>query len=311
MLTETNNLFDQNEVTTYSIHKCKHLVHHQDFAQIPGTFLDRFPNILKGKELREIVQTFYRAVANSKPIIWAIGGHVIKCGLSPLLLDLMTKKMVTAIAMNGAAAIHDFEIAFWGKTSEDVKESLKDGSFGMAYETANQINHGINTRVDQKTGLGEALQREMSCWRPEFGDLSLIRESFYSQVPVTIHVTLGADVIHMHPEADGTKIGQGSLNDFRLLTSLISTLEGGGIFLNVGSAVVLPEVFLKALNLARNLGHVVDDFVTVNLDMIQHYRPNENVVIRPHVGGKGKGYSLTGHHEIMIPLLYSLLTKGI
>lgn len=213
--------------------------------------------------------------------------------------------------MNGATAIHDFEIAFWGETSEDVKESLKDGSFGMAKETAERMNFAINTRVNKTRGIGQALQQELICWRPNFSWLSLLQSSYYSNVPVTVHVTIGTDVIHMHPSVDGAKIGQGSLNDFRLLTSLISQLEGGGIFLNVGSAVVLPEVFLKALNLARNMGNVVDDFVTINLDMIQHYRPNENVITRPHEGGKGKGYSLTGHHEIMIPLLHYLLTQEL
>jgi len=288
-----------NNIKTYSIQDRKSLINYQDFSRISGSFLDLVPNILKGKDLREILTAFHQAVENQKPILWALGGHVIKCGLSPLLIDLIHRKMVTGIAMNGATAIHDFEIAFWGKTSEDVKESLKDGSFGMAQETTERMAFGISTYVNKDIGLGKALQKEIVLWKPEFPHLSILRESFYAGIPVTVHVTIGADVIHMNPLIDGGKLGQGSLNDFWDLVSLVSQL---------GSAVVLPEVFLKALNLARNLGHKVDNFVTINLDMIQHYRPNENIIKRPHEGGKGKGYSLTGHHEIMLPLLYSLLT---
>jgi len=288
----------------------KSLVDFRDFSSPQeylgsGNLLDLIPRILKGNELRGIAETIHRAARENKPVIWALGAHVIKCGLSPLILELMTRRMATAISMTGAGAIHDFELALWGKTSEDVEEGLRDGSFGMTQDPAARMNFAISSRVTNVRGIGKALQQELAHLDPEFSQLSLL---YQAEIPVTVHVTLGADVIHMHPSANGAMIGQGSLNDFRLFTELVSGLQGG-VFLNAGSAVTLPEVFLKALNLARNQGYKLDDFTTVNLDMIQHYRPNANVVTRPHIGGRGKGYSLTGHHEILLPLLYHLLVN--
>lgn len=299
----------------YSFENRKSLVNFRDFSSledydISNNLLDLIPKILKGNELREIIYRIKQAREKEKPIIWALGAHVIKCGLSPLIIDLMTRGMATAIAMTGAGAIHDFEIALWGKTSEDVEESLKDGSFGMTSEPAARMNFVISSRVTNARGIGEALQQELVSRPTQYSGFSLLYHSGFFKAPATIHVALGADVIHAHPSADGAKIGQGSLNDFRLFTELVSQLQNGGVFLNIGSAVFLPEVFLKALSLARNQGYELDNFTTVNLDMIQHYRPNTNVVIRPHIGGKGKGYSLTGHHEIMLPLLYHLLIEG-
>lgn len=296
---------------TCSVEERVSLVRWQDFSDFSSVgFLSLFPRILKGNDLRDILLAFRRAAASERPIIWALGGHVVKCGLSPLIVSLMDRGMVGGIAMTGATAIHDFEIAFHGETSEDVRSTLPFGDFGMARETADWMNCAINTRAEE-LGIGAALGEALVCRQASWGHLSLLAAAHSRKIPVTVHVALGADVIHMHPSANGARIGRGSLNDFLLLVSLVSQLEGGGIFLNVGSAVILPEVFLKALSLARSRGNTVDDFVTINLDMIQHYRPNANVVVRPHERGRGKGYSLTGHHEIMIPLLYGLLTNRV
>lgn len=297
-------------IKTIAICERKSLVSTADFASVvrwksTGNFLDLLPHISKGIDLRELVASIVVARENKRPVLVGIGAHVIKCGLSPLLIDLMKKGFITAIAMNGACAIHDYEIALCGRTSEDVGENLPDGSFGMARETAIGMGEAIRT-IDDKAGLGKAFGSAVKCL--PYKHFSILGNAFELNIPATVHVTIGADVIHMHPEVDSSLLGYGSYQDFLLLSSLISKLDGG-CYLNIGSAVTLPEVFLKALSLARNLGHTVDNFTTANFDMIKHYRPDVNVVKRPHFGGKGKGHMIIGYHEIMIPLLYSLLVR--
>jgi len=230
--------------------------------------------------------------------------------LSPLIIDLMERGAVSCLAMNGAGAVHDFEMAFLGQTSEDVAAELETGRFGMAQETGAFLNDAWKRYVGAGVGLGEAMGRALAEQALPHRELSLVGNAYRLGIPVTLHVALGTDIVHMHPGADGAAIGLGTMNDFRLFTGVLCGMGDGGVYLNVGSAVVLPEVFLKAVSLARNLGHPVHNFTTVNLDMISHYRPQTNVVHRPTSAG-GKGYSLIGHHEIMIPLLYQLVVEGL
>jgi hypothetical protein len=228
----------------------------------------------------------------------AIGAHVIKCGLSPLIIDLMKRRVITALAMNGAAAIHDYEVSLIGATSEDVAVSLKDGSFGMARETAAAFQIASTKGAKENIGLGRALGNKIVEEKNKYNDMSLLVWGAKLNIPATVHVALGTDTIHMHPNVSGKDLGESSHIDFKILASVVSELEGG-VWLNVGSAVIMPEVFLKALCIARNIGKKVENFVTVNMDMIQHYRPQTNVLKRP----TQQGYAITGHHEIMLPLL--------
>ncbi len=233
----------------------------------------------------------------------------IKCGLAPILIDLMQRGYATAFVLNGAAAIHDFEIAIAGQTSEDVEAVLPDGSFGSAQETGREMNEAI-VEAAGHTGLGEALGRRLErIADPRFAACSLLHEAYRARVPVTVHVALGTDTTHTHPAAQGAAIGEATHYDFRLLCSLAKPLHDGGVYLNVGSAVLLPEVFLKVVSTVRNLGHPLADFTTANFDFIQHYRPTANVVNRPHAQSGGRGYSITGHHELMIPLLAAALLE--
>lgn len=308
---------DFSAVRTYSIQGRHSKVSVADFARMEGWNVGDgveklFPRILKGRELAEVAERWVKASLLRKPVILALGGHVIKCGLSPLLIDLMHRGVVTALALTGAGAVHDFEVALVGHTSEDVAAELGEGRFGMAEETGAGINGAFNRNVPQGLGLGEALGRELAQGDFPYKGFSLMAAAHTLSIPLTIHQAIGTDIIHMHPTCDGAVLGQGSYRDFRRLTTLVAQLDGGGCFFNLGSAVVLPEVFLKALSLARNLRGRVSDFMTVNLDMIQHYRPNVNVVQRPHVDQQdqpagGLGYALTGHHEIMVPLLYAMV----
>jgi hypothetical protein len=266
-------------------------------------WLDSLPRLLAADSLRAVVDALRRARANQRAIVWGLGGHVIKCGLAPVLIDLMHRGYATAFAMNGSASIHDFEIAIAGHTSEDVEAVLPDGRFGSAEETGGRMNQALAPGL----GIGEALGRALlGTAHP-----SLLREAYSSRVPVTVHVAIGTDTPHTHPAADPARIGAATHHDFRLFCSLLTQLDGGGVYLNVGSAVVMPEVFLKALSAVRNLGHPLAGFTTVNLDFIQHYRPRVNVVERPHAGGTGRGFALTGHHEIMLPLLAALLVEAV
>jgi deoxyhypusine synthase len=237
-----------------------------------------------------------------KPVIMAMGAHVIKCGLQPVLKSLIDAGVITSIAMNGAGPVHDYEISLIGETSEDVGAVLHEGQFGMADETGRDINRALKRGVEKGMGYGESVGRFIIENNNPHRDLSLLAACVERGVPVTVHAALGTDIIHQHPEADGAVIGEASFTDFRLLVSIVADLGDGGVFLNVGSAVILPEVFLKALSVAQNLGNRVDRFTTANFDMQQHYRPLQNVVKRP-TSGQGRGYTITGHHEIMLPLL--------
>ena len=273
--------------------------------------LDSLPHILAADSLRAVVQAIAEARAAGRMILWGLGGHVIKCGLAPVLADLMRRGYATAFAMNGAAAIHDFEIAIAGHTSEDVEAVLPDGRFGAAEETGREMNLALNmstARSDE--GFGEALGRHLEKIADlQFAPCSLLCAAYANATPVTVHVAIGTDTPHTHPAAQGAAIGRATHHDFRLLCSLVKEIHDGGVYLNVGSAVVLPEVFLKAVSVVRNLGNPLADFTTVNFDFLQHYRPKVNVVERPHAQSGGRGYALTGHHEIMIPLLAAALIE--
>ena len=268
-----------------------------------GHFLASLPDILIGADFRQFARQLARAIQNKKTIAIGIGGHVIKCGLSPVLIDLMKRGYISAIAMNGATAIHDIEIAMRGQTSEDVAQGLRDGSFGMARDTGDFINHTINASAG---GYGSALGKKITDTDLPHRNHSILANAHELDIPTTVHVAIGTDITHQQPGVSGEAIGRASFEDFRIFCSVVSTLEGGA-YLNIGSAVILPELFLKALTIARNLGHTVDHFITANFDMIQHYRPRVNVVQRPTMQG-GTGYAFTGHHELMIPLLAHALT---
>lgn len=285
-----------------------------DFARVhekgadAGRWLDSLPRILAADSLRAVASAILEARKISKPVIWGIGGHVIKCGLAPVLIDLMDRDCATAFAMNGATSIHDFEIALSGETSEDVEAVLPDGRFGTAEETGREMNLAIAGAGD--CGIGEALGARLNEIAPaRFAAHSLLAQAWKRNVPVTVHVAIGTDTPHTHPAADGAAIGAASHRDFRLFCSLVQELDGGGVYLNAGSAVVLPEVFLKAVSVVRNLGHSLAGFTSANFDFLQHYRPRANVVDRPHARSGGRGYAITGHHEILIPLLAAILVE--
>jgi hypothetical protein len=268
------------------------------------------PRILAGDSFRLAVESISLARKGGKSIIWALGGHVIKCGLAPILTDLMRRGYANAFALNGAAAIHDFEIALAGHTSEDVDAVLPDGTFGSAEETGREMNLAILEGAQHSIGIGEALgQRLSEIGDPRYAPDSLLLRAYRLAVPVTVHVAVGTDTPHTHPTANPAAIGAATHHDFRLFCSLVASLDQGGVFVNMGSAVVLPEVFLKAVSAVRNLGYPVREFTTINLDFLQHYRPRVNVVERPHLKAGGQGISLTGHHEIMLPLLAAALIE--
>lgn len=276
-----------------------------------ASLLDSLPKLLAADSFRAVVEAVRKARAEKRAILWGMGGHVIKCGLGDILLDLMRRGWITAFVMNGAASIHDFEIAIAGQTSEDVEAVLPDGRFGAAEETGREMNVAIAEGQRDGIGIGEALGRRLETLaKPEFAPHSIVAMAYRANVPITVHVAMGTDTPHTHPAADGSAIGAGTHRDFRLLCSLVRELDKGGVYLNVGSAVVLPEVFLKAVSVVRNLGYPLTEFTTVNFDFLQHYRPKMNVVERPHAKAGGRGYSLTGHHELMIPLLAAALIEG-
>ena len=275
-----------------------------------GAWFDSLPRILAGADLRKVADAVGAARAQKRAIIWGLGGHVIKCGLAPVLIDLMRRGHATVFALNGAAAIHDFETALAGHTSEDVGAALPDGRFGSAEETGREMNEAIGGGVRDGLGIGEALGRRLeTAADPAFAPFSLVLQAYRAAAPVTVHVAMGTDTPHTHPAADAAAIGAGSHRDFRLLCSYVADLHDGGVYLNVGSAVVLPEVFLKAVSAVRNLGHPLSGFTTANFDFLQHYRPRMNVVERPHAASGGAGYAITGHHELMIPLLAAALIE--
>jgi hypothetical protein len=275
--------------------------------ELPG-FLDSLPQVLAADSLRAVVAAIAEARAREKAIIWGMGGHVIKCGLAPVLTSLISRGYATAFMTNGSTTIHDFEIGIAGATSEDVESVLPDGRFGSAAETGQEMNAAIVGGVADGLGMGESLGRRLDeIAEPGLREHSLQWQAYKRVVPFTVHVAIGTDTPHTFPEASGAAIGEATHRDFRLLCSLVRDLNEGGVYLNVGSAVILPEVFLKAVSVVRNLGYPLREFTTVNMDFLQHYRPSANVVHRPHANAGGKGYALTGHHEIMIPLLAALL----
>lgn len=308
---------DLSRIETYPLASRPSKVTVRDFAKPlsddealnTAALLDSLPRILAADTLRSIAAAVVEAKSKNRAIIWGIGGHVVKTGLAPILIDLMRRGFVTAIAMNGSGVIHDFEIAVAGWTSEDVDAALGSGTFGMAEETGRLINEAIKRGVAEDCGVGESVGRALVEMKPQYAGYSILHAAYASKIPVTVHVTIGADIIHIHPHADGAAIGAATYRDFLLFTSLIKELDGGGVYLNIGSAVTMPEIFLKAVTVARNLGHSLADFTTANFDFIQHYRPMTNVVRRPVAGGAGRGYSVTGHHELMIPLLAASIVR--
>jgi hypothetical protein len=273
------------------------------------SFVRGLPNILAAQNLKSIAAKIADCHRKRKTVLLGMGAHPIKVGLSPLIIDFMERGIIDALALNGAGIIHDFELAYMGETSEDVAASLKDGSFGMGEETGAFINAAIieGTRLD--LGVGAAVGNAIVKNHLPYRRLSILATASRLGIPVTCHIAIGTDIIHMHPKADGKALGDCSLRDFRTLTSVVATL-GGGVYLNFGSAVILPEVFLKAVSLARNLGNAVENLTTVNLDFLQHYRPLTNVVSRPTLQ-TGKGYQITGHMEIMVPLLFGAVLEEL
>lgn len=302
---------DLSRVRTVPLRERANKVHAGLFASPPGddrsfrAFLDSLPQILQATSLRAVAQAVAGATAAGKPVVWMLGGHVIKTGLAPLLVRMMERGAASWIAMNGSAAIHDFEIARWGATSEDVESGLADGTFGMWDETGREFNEAVKAGAETGAGLGEALAAALER-APQLAapDRSLLLAARRLGVPASVHAAIGADIIYQHPSADGAAIGCTSMVDFRRLAAHLPRLHDGGVVLNVGSAVIMPEVFLKALTVARNLNDGQPRrFVAADFDMIRHYRPRMNVVERPARTGEGTGYQITGHHEIMIPLL--------
>ena len=281
-------------------------------------FLDSLPAILAAQDLRELSSSIQRARARKRAIVWGIGGHVIKVGLGPVLIDLMQNGFVSGVAMNGAALIHDFEIAMVGNTSEDVDAALGEGQFGMAEETGFGINEIAKLAHRLRMGYGEAAGQYLTSGilAPRYPEMSVLVAAYRQRIPVTIHIAVGTDIPHMHPAADGAALGDASHHDFRLFCALVQQMDAGGIYLNWGSAVILPEVFLKAVSVVRNLGVPLRPITTANFDFIQHYRPRQNVVTRPVAtskgakGGESKGYAITGHHELLLPLLAAALVSG-
>jgi len=305
--------FDLSGVRTWPLESRKSKVRAEDFAhpitpgQTVAAFVDSLPDILAASDLKAVVHAIDEASRADAGIVWGLGAHVIKTGVGPVIVDLMERGFVSAIATNGAGVIHDVEIALVGHTSEDVEETLGPGQFGMA-ETGRLLNEAINDGVGRGLGLGQAVSRFLASRPTTFSQRSVLAAAARLEIPVTVHVAVGTDIIHMHPSASGAAIGEGSLRDFRYFVSNVARLERG-VYLNCGSAVVLPEVFLKAVSLARNFGIALAGLTTINLDFIRQYRSQTNVVSRP-TAGTGRGYSLVGHHEIMIPLIAAALEGG-
>lgn len=298
---------DLEKVTTYSLSERESKVGATDFAKTwqKGSsfqsFLDSLPNILAGSQLKTVISAIAAAYRTEKTVLFGMGAHVIKVGLNPIVIDLMQRGIITGVAMNGAGIVHDLEIAMAGQTSEDVAVALDDGSFGMVAETCAFLGNAITKSSETGAGLGRAVGQAILDQQLPLADKSILAAGARLGIPVTVHVAIGTDIIHMHPGFDPEKAGAASHRDFRLLAAIVSSLEKG-VYLNVGSAVILPEVFLKAITLARNLGYTLDKITTVNMDFIKQYRPLTNVVGRPTARG-GQGINLVGHHELLLPLI--------
>ena len=305
---------DLRNVRRYPLSGRKSKVDISDFSKSwskGGSFrqwIETLPRILAARELLEVRDRIIKAYRDKRPIILGMGAHPIKVGLSPIIIDLMERGIITAIATNGASIVHDAEIAMIGKTSEDVGEQLRDGRFGLSEETGHFLNQAIRWGAERDMGLGQAIGKKIAESDFPFKDLSIFSNSVRLNIPITVHVAIGTDIIHIHPEVDGASIGKCSHRDFLIFSKLISDLDGG-VFINLGSAVIIPEVFLKALSLVRNLGYRVKDITTLTMDFIRQYRAMHNVVSRPTLEG-GKGYYIVGHHEIMFPLLYASLIEA-
>jgi hypothetical protein len=309
-------MINRQNIRTYPIMARYSKVEAANFAKKPGKkssfskFYGSLPNILKAKEFRSLTDDIIAARKRKKAVIFMCGAHVIKCGLNPILIELIEKDVISCVCLNGAGIIHDFEIAFCGKTSEDVAEGLKHGKFGMSRETGDFLNNAAKEGVRDGLGLGYAVAKKICESKLRFKELSLLYNAYKKEVPICVFVAIGTDIIHQHPSFDAALTAEGSARDFYSLVEYIRLLNNGGVMLNFGSAVILPEVFLKALNLSRNLGNKVKDFTTANFDMFYHYRPSQNVVSRPVELG-GKGYYILGHHEIMLPLLAQSIIEKI
>jgi len=309
----TYDEFDLSGIATYPLKSRPSKVRREDFARpltpgaTVGALIDALPNVLAAADFKAVVSAIVEATRTGGGVLWGLGAHVIKTGLGPVLIDLMERGCVSAIATNGAAVIHDFEVALVGATSEDVDQTLGAGRFGMAEETGRLLNGAINDGVAAGLGLGQAVAQFVHAKQPQHARASVLAAAARLQIPVTVHVAMGTDIIHMHPTASGAALGDGSLRDFRYFVSNVARLERG-VYLNCGSAVVLPEVFLKAVALARNRGVPLDGLTTVNLDFVRTYRAQTNVVTRP-TAGTGHGYSIVGHHELMIPLLAAAVVE--
>ena len=302
-------LIDTTGIKTYPIKTRNNKVNIEEhFAGnvTPGmsfrSLLDSMPSLLGADALRAVAEKIVWARKQDRPVVLAMGGHVIKCGLQPVLKSLIEAEVITAVAMNGSAAIHDFEVSLVGATSEDVGDVLHSGDFGFAEETGAGMNRALKAGLDKEIGFARAVGEWILQHQHPYRQYSLLASCVEKDIPVTAHVAMGTDIIHQHPEMDGAVTGEMTTRDFRLIASVVADLGDGGVWLNVGSAVIMPEVFLKALSIAQNLGHHVDRFTTANFDMNQHYRPMLNVVKRP-TSGSGSGYNIIGHHEINSPLL--------
>ena len=303
---------DVSKIKSYSLKGRASKVRIDDFSRPHkkgGTFQDFFsslPGILASQHFKDVVAAVIQARKDERPVMLGMGAHSIKVGLSPIIIDLMERGIITSLSLNGAGIIHDFELGFMGQTSEDVDREILSGAFGMAEETGSMLNQAIKN-AGAEEGIGSAVGRMIQSGEFPYKDKSLLAAGYRLGVPVTVHVAIGTDIIHMHPSFDGRATGAAAHQDFLTFCSLVSELEGG-VYLNLGSAVLLPEIFLKAVTLVRNLGFTLQHFTTVNMDFVQHYRPNTNVVRRPTQNG-GKGFSLTGHHEIMLPLLAAAIIE--
>ncbi len=305
--------FDPSKIRTYSLRDRQSKVRLDEVARPHKRgagfrdFLDGLPNILAARQLRDIAAAVVQARKDGRPVMLGMGAHAIKVGLNPVIIDLLARRIVTSLHVNGACVIHDFELALIGQTSEDVDKEILSGAFGMAEETGRMINEAVKAGAGQGKGIGESVGAMIASGQFPHKDQSLLAAASRLDVPVTVHVAIGTDIIHMHPSFDGAATGEAARRDFHRFCSLVAGLEGG-VYINLGSAVLLPETFLKAVTLCRNLGHTLRHFTTVNMDFIQHYRPTTNVVRRPTHGG-GKGFALTGHHEIMFPLLAAAIIE--